>query len=342
MERKKIIALFLAITLLITLGITFAGTKTSGTVTVIDVGQADSIFVQAGGKNILIDAANQEDSGKIIEFLKAHKITKLDAFIGTHPHEDHIGGAADVLNSIGSAKIYMPKVASNTKTFENLLLTIKKLGMKVSVPKMGDYIVNENDVKLQVLAPASSVYDETNEYSIVTKLTVGQKTFLFTGDAEADSEDEMMNGQISLKADVLKVGHHGGQTSTSAEFLKAVAPEYAVISVGAGNTYKHPNRETLARIAKIKTYRTDLLGTVTFTTDGNTITVKSERTGSVAGVAVKKVASANESVAIYITKSGKKYHLEGCSGLKKSKILITLKEAKERGYGPCGLCHPPE
>ncbi len=342
MEKNKIITLVLAITLLISLGITFAGTKTSGTVTVIDVGQADSIFIQAGGKNILIDAGNQEDSDKIIDFLKAHKVSKLDAFIGTHPHEDHIGGAADVLNSIGSAKIVMPKAASNTKTFENLLITIKKLGMKVSVPKVGDYIVNENDVKLQVLAPASSSYDETNEYSIVTKLTIGKKTFLFTGDAEAVSENEMMSGQISLKADVLKVGHHGGQTSTSSAFLKEVSPEYAVISVGAGNTYKHPNSETLARIGKIKTVRTDLLGSITFTTDGSTLTVKSERTGNVTAVAAKKVTSASESVAIFITKSGKKYHVEGCSGLKNSKIPIGLKDAKSKGYGPCGLCHPPQ
>lgn len=342
MEKKKIFTLFLAITLLITLGITFAGTKSSGTVTVIDVGQADSIFIQAGGKNILIDAGNREDSGKIIEFLEEHKVSKLDAFIGTHPHEDHIGGAADVLNSIGSAKIVMPKVASNTKTFENLLITIKKLGMKVSVPKVGDYIINENDLKLQVLAPASSSYEETNENSIVTKLTIGKKTFLFTGDAEAVSENEMMSGQISLKADVLKVGHHGGQTSTSTAFLKEVSPEYAVISVGAGNTYKHPNSETLARIGKIKTVRTDLLGTITFTTDGSTLTVKSERTGNVTAVAAKKVTSASESVAIFITKSGKKYHVEGCSGLKSSKIPIALKDAKAKGYGPCGLCHPPQ
>lgn len=341
MKKKRWLSLLVFLTVLVSLGTVFAESKPSAKVHFIDVGQADAILIQADGHTILIDAGNADDAKKIIAYLDKNNISQLDAIIGTHPHEDHIGGAAAVLKSVGADKIYLPKVAANTKTFENLLLTIRDLGMKVTVPKVGDYLINDKDVKLQVLAPASSDYSETNEYSIVTKLTVGSKTFLLTGDAEAKSEKEMIGGKISLKADVLKVGHHGGKTSTSSSFLKKVVPAYAVISVGAGNTYKHPHKETLDRIAKIKTLRTDLNGTIVFTTDGTTLSVQSEKSAK-AAVKPVVVPATSSQVSIFITKTGEKYHVEGCSGLSRSKIPITLKEAKAQGYGPCGLCHPPK
>lgn len=255
----------------------YAQQKIEARVDFIDVGQGDAIFIQAGGKNILIDAGSAKDAKEVLACLKERKVKKLDVFIGTHPHADHIGGASEVLKQVGATKIYMPKVSNNTKTFEKLLVTIKNQNMKITAPKPGDFIIDEDSVTLQVLAPSSNTYEEINEYSIVTKLTVGKNTFLFMGDAESVSEKEMMNGDISLKADVLKVGHHGGETSTSSSFLKKVTPSYGVITVGKDNSYNHPNKETLKRLGKIKIYRTDKQGNITFTTDGTKIQVHTEK-----------------------------------------------------------------
>lgn len=278
MNRKRVSSL-LIITLMLSVFIRgiYAESKLEAAVEFIDVGQGDAIFIQAGGKNVLIDAGPAKDAKDVLACLKAHQVKKLDVFIGTHPHADHIGGAGEVLKKVGADKIYMPKVSANTKTFEKLLLTIKDQKMKITAPKVGDLIIDEPSVTLEVLAPNASQYKETNEYSLVTKLTVGQKIFLFTGDAEAISEKEMIQGKMDLKADVLKIGHHGGKTSTGTAFLKKVMPTYGVICVGKDNDYHHPNAETLKRLGKIKILRTDKNGNITFTTDGNTLKVNTEK-----------------------------------------------------------------
>jgi competence protein ComEC len=237
----------------------------------IAVGQGDCILIQApGGRNILVDAGKRDDAPLIAAYLTAWGVKKLTAIVGTHPHEDHIGGMATIVSRFGAGRVYLPQVAANTGTFVDLLTAIKAKGVKVTTARAGVSIKWRSRVKMRFLAPNRNKYEDLNNYSAVIKLTYGKHSFLLTGDAEALSETEMLQHGYDLKADVLKVGHHGSASSTSQDFLTAVAPRYAVISVGKGNVYKHPARKTLKKLKKmrVQVYRTDLAGTILFTSDG--------------------------------------------------------------------------
>lgn len=243
----------------------------------LDVGQGDSIFIELPtNETILIDASIKDASDKIINYLKEEKVSKIDYVFATHPHSDHIGGMSAVIKAFDIGQIYMPKAVTTTKTYENLLLTIKDKNLKIKTAKAGNTIIDTDDLKLVVLAPNQDSYESLNNYSIVLKLTYKEKRFLFTGDAETLSEKEITG---DVEADVLKVGHHGSRTSTSQAFLNKVNPSYAVISVGLNNDYKHPHQEVLDRLEKknIKIYRTDQNGDIIFTTDGYNIDVKVEK-----------------------------------------------------------------
>lgn len=243
----------------------------------LDVGQGDSIFIELPtNETIIIDASVKDASDKIINYLKEENVSKIDYVFATHPHSDHIGGMSAVINAFDIGQIYMPKAVTTTKTYENLLLTIKNKNLKIKTAKASDTIIDTDDLKLVVLAPNQDSYESLNNYSIVLKLTYKEKSFLFTGDAETLSEKEITG---DVKADVLKVGHHGSRTSTSQAFLNKVSPSYAVISVGLNNDYKHPHQEVLDRLEKknIKIYRTDQNGDIIFTTDGYNIDVKVEK-----------------------------------------------------------------
>ena len=243
----------------------------------LDVGQGDSIFIELPtNETILIDASIKDASDKIINYLKEEKVSKIDYVFATHPHSDHIGGMSAVIKAFDIGQIYMPKAVTTTKTYENLLLTIKDKNLKIKTAKAGNTIIDTDDLKLVVLAPNQDSYESLNNYSIVLKLTYKEKSFLFTGDAETLSEKEITG---DVEADVLKVGHHGSRTSTSQAFLNKVNPSYAVISVGLNNDYKHPHQEVFDRLEKknIKIYRTDQNGDIIFTTDGYNIDVKVEK-----------------------------------------------------------------
>lgn len=241
----------------------------------IDVGQGDSILIQTpGGKNMLIDAGTNESSSKVTSYLSNLGITQLDIIAGTHPHEDHIGGMDAVINMFKIGKVYMPEVTTTTQTFQDVITAIKNKGMTIDTPIPGTTVDLDSDVKLEILAPNNDTYEDLNNYSIVFKLTYGNKSFLFEGDAEDVSEKEMLPKDYNLKADVLKVGHHGSNSSTTSEFLSAVSPQYAVISVGKGNNYGHPIQATMDKLknAGVAVYRTDENGTIVATCDGNSIT----------------------------------------------------------------------
>ena len=243
----------------------------------LDVGQGDSIFIELPtNETILIDASIKDASNKIINYLREENVSKIDYVFATHPHSDHIGGMSAVIKAFDIGQIYMPKAVTTTKTYENLLLTIKDKNLKIKAAKAGNTIIDTDDLKLVVLAPNQDSYESLNNYSIVLKLTYKEKSFLFTGDAETLSEKEITG---DVEADVLKVGHHGSRTSTSQAFLNKVNPSYAVISVGLNNDYKHPHQEVLDRLEKknIKIYRTDQNGDIIFTTDGYNIDVKVEK-----------------------------------------------------------------
>ncbi|MDR7855459.1 MBL fold metallo-hydrolase [Tissierella sp.] len=239
----------------------------------IDVGQADSVLIKKGNESMLIDAGNNDDGDLVVNYLKKQKIKKLKYVIGTHPHEDHIGGLDDVIDNMEIEKIIMPNAIATTKTFEDVLDSISNKGLSITKAKVGNkYTLNGAEFIL--LAPKGEEYSSLNDYSVVIKLTNGDNSFLFTGDAEKLSEEEMLKDNKNLlKSDVLKVGHHGSITSTSQAFLDAVDPSLAVIMSETGNSYGHPHKEIVESLEKkkIDILRTDQEGSIILKSDSKTI-----------------------------------------------------------------------
>lgn len=243
----------------------------------IDVGQgASQLIIGSTGKTILIDAGNNNMSTRVVEYLKKEKVKKIDILISTHPDADHSGGLDAVISNFDIGKIYMPKVQSNTKTFEDVLKAIQNKGLKVATAKSGITLDWEKDAKVEMIAPIGS-YDDANDMSAVVRLTYGETSFLFTGDAEAESEADLLKSGVNLKSNVLLVGHHGSETSTTKAFLDAVKPSYAVIQVGK-NSYGHPTEMVLSRLNDkgVKIYRNDEQGNIIFTSNGKDVTTKQD------------------------------------------------------------------
>ena len=257
-------------------------TFSSGTLRVnyIDVGQGDSIFIQLpNNETMLIDAGEAYKSDNVINYLNNLGITKIDYVIGTHPHTDHIGGLEEVINTFDIGSIYMPRASSTSKTYEDLLTTISSKGLKVKTAKSGVVVLDEDNLKLEFIAPNSDSYSELNNYSAVLKLTYLDNTFLFMGDAETLSEEEITS---EIKADVIKVGHHGSDSSSSLEFVKKVSPEYAIIMVGEGNSYNHPYQSIIDRYESVgaKVLRTDLDGNIVCDSDGKEVSCSGDKDSS--------------------------------------------------------------
>jgi len=242
----------------------------------IDVGQGDSILIQIHGKNMLIDAGTTESTKDLINYLKKQKISKFDYIIETHPHEDHIGAMSKIIDKFKTDKFYAPKIIANTKAFDNMVASLQKKSLKIRIAKAGLNLDLGNDIKCEILAPNSDAYTDINNYSAVIKLVFGNTTFIFEGDAEKLSEDEMINKGYDLACDVLKVGHHGSRTATSEEFLSQTHPKIAIISCGLNNDYGHPHKPTLSKLNAInsKIYRTDKDGTILLESDGTKISKK--------------------------------------------------------------------
>lgn len=240
----------------------------------IDVGQGDSILVQVNGKNLLIDAGTTESTDKLISYLDKQKITNLDYVVATHPHEDHIGGMSAVIKKYKIGEFYAPKITSKTKTFENMVKALKNKNIKINVAKPDITLDLGKNTKCEMLAPNSSKYEDLNNYSAVIKITYGNSKFLFMGDAEKLSENEILNKNYDISCDVLKVGHHGSNSSTSKQFLDKASPKIAVISCGKNNDYGHPHHETLDALKKknIQIYRTDVNGSIVLLSYGSKIT----------------------------------------------------------------------
>ena len=319
----------------------------------IDVGQADSAFIELGnGQTMLIDAGRS--GGDVVDYIRNLQYETIDYVVASHPHDDHIGGMATVLNSFNIGKMYMPKQAHTISAFTNMLDVIENKGIDLYTAKAGTNILSSGNINIDVLAPFSERNSNLNNVSAVVRITYGKTVMLFTGDAEHVIENQLLNSGVD--ADVLKVGHHGAGSASSSSFIKAVSPDIAVISVGEGNSYGHPHADTLAILNEVGAdiYRTDEQGTIVVTADQNkkitvdkkASTVKENAPPVVVQTPTEKVeenqppVSDNQSQVVYRTRTGKKYHRSGCSYLK-SKIETTVSEAQAMGLGPCSRCNPP-
>lgn len=246
----------------------------------MDVGQGDAVFVQLpDGRNMLVDAGTRGSESAIMDYLKGEGVKKIDFIVGTHPHEDHIGSLDAVIRNFEIGEVIMPEATTNTRVFYNLLQTIKDRGLTIKKARAGVSIFEEGGLSAKLLAPQKREYESLNNYSAVILLKYQDIAFLLTGDAEAESEKEILSAGYNIKAQVLKIGHHGSNSSTTSKFLQAVSPAYAVISVGAGNDYNHPHPVILDRLAKSGaiTLRTDQRGTIVFETDGKVVNYSTSR-----------------------------------------------------------------
>lgn len=240
----------------------------------IDVGQADSALIECDGETMMIDGGNVADSNVVAAYLKKEDVTELNYVVCSHAHEDHVGGLSGALSVTKADNIYAPKTETNTKAYKNFKKKAEEQNVEIKHPNIGDEIQLGSST-VEFLGPVDENGKDLNSTSIVLKITYGNTSFLFTGDAESDEEEEILNSGADLKSTVLKVGHHGSRTSTSYPFLREVMPQYAVISVEKGNSYGHPNEDTLSKLsdAGVEVYRTDESGDIVMTSDGNSINI---------------------------------------------------------------------
>ena len=256
----------------------------------IDVGQGDSIFLESpNGKTMLVDGGVKGAGQKVVSYLKELGVNKLDIVVATHPDADHIGGLIPVLNSIDIGQFYDSGKVHTSQTFEEMLTLIDTKNIPYNVPKAGDSLEFDADINVKVLN-ANEHATDNNDASIVLKVTYGNVSFLLTADAGIALEKEMM--QNDVKATILKAGHHGSNTSSSAEFIQKVHPEVTILSYGEGNKYGHPHAEVVERLQAIgsKIYATAEAGTVIVSTDGVNYDVNSkEWSGTIASAPQKLV-----------------------------------------------------
>ena len=334
----------------------FAPGDPSFTVYFIDVGQADSALAVCDGAAMLIDGGNVADSDLIYTFLKNHGVTHLNYIIATHAHEDHVGGLAGALNYATATAAFSPVTSYNSKAFNNFTKYLAAQKVSLTTPKPGDkFSLGGADVL--VMGPVNPS-DEPNNTSIVLKITYGKTSFLFTGDAERTEEQDILNAGYDLSATVLKVGHHGSDTSTTYPFLREIMPEYAVISCGVNNSYGHPHENLLSRLrdADVTVFRTDMQGDIICVSDGKEVNFTTERnanaqTNPTAGAGTQAQESAQTpapnpatSTVVYIGNTNShKFHRPNCRSLpaEKNQIIFNSRdEANLAGYSPCGICNP--
>lgn len=315
----------------------------------LDVGQGDSTFIELpNGETMLIDAGEREYGDSVVTYIYSQGYDALNYVVATHPHSDHIGGMADIINTFNVDNFYMTSDITTTQTFDDLLTALENSKAAVHDVMAGDIILDEPDLLIEVVAP-KEIADDLNNNSVVIKLTYGDNKFLFTGDAEKSEEDGIWT---NIKCDVLKVGHHGSNTSSTANFLKKVEPTYAVISCGVGNSYGHPDDKVLKRLDErnINVYRTDLQGTIVFSSDGKSISADKTPIRYTPPVTTTTTVTEppeehNSTVTYVLNTNSKKIHYPDCPSVDQMKdknkaYTDDYAGAIAQGYVPCKNCNP--
>lgn len=308
----------------------------------IDVGQADCALLECDGEFMLIDGGNRDDGQLVVSYLQQQGVEELAAVVCTHAHEDHVGGLPSVLAVYPTNAVYAPTKTYASNVYDDFMYYADQQRQDVRLPAPGT-VLQLGQARLTVLGPTKT-YAETNDTSIILRVDYGESSFLFTGDMEVAAENDMLdfweetgNGDI-VNVDVLKVGHHGSDTSTGYRFLNAVDPEYGVISVGEGNTYGHPHEEPMSRLnqAGVTLLRTDEMGTIVAYADGTEVSFTWEdQTGAPSN------AEPGEAVIYIGNKNSEKFHAPGCSSLPSEKNRVefdSYEAAVAAGYTPCGSC----
>ncbi len=318
------------------------------TVHFIDVGQGDCTLITCGEEAMLIDAGDNDQGTKIQNYLQKRNIETLKYVIGTHPDADHIGGMDVILYKFACETIFMTEEERDTKSYEEVTDTLKEKGYHKTFPIVGESF-SLGDAEFTIIGPVE-LGEESNDNSISILLKHGENRFLFTGDAMDEEELDLVRGEIPLAADVYKAGHHGSSTSSCQELLEAVSPAYAVISCGEGNSYGHPHAEPLNefRARGIQVFRTDEQGSITVTSDGESLKWNCSPSESwQTGETPVKVPEDPPTEITYICNTNtKKFHYPDCSSVgemsEKNKLPVTWtrEEVIGQGYAACKRCRP--
>ena len=340
----------------------------------IDVGQGDSALVICDGKTMLIDGGKPHASSIIYTYLKKLGIEYLDYIVASHADDDHIGGLSAPLSKMKVGSVLAPETEANTSSYTNFKTKAAEQGLTIRHPKPGDTLTLGSS-KTTFLGPITESESDRNNGSIVMKVVYGETSFLFTGDAEREEEQQILSTGCDLSATVLKVGHHGSRNSTTYPFLREIMPKYAVISVGKDNSYGHPTEDTLSRLrdADVKVYRTDMQGDIIAVSDGKTVTIttkknkdavtnptESEKSDNKNGSnSADTYQSANTAASAYQSgntatdntahdyignKNSMKFHYPECTAAGKMKesnkiyLHCTREKAIADGYTPCRQC----
>lgn len=308
----------------------------------IDVGQGDATLITCGGHAMLIDAGDDTKGTAVQHYLNQQKIATLDYLILTHPDADHIGGAPVIITKFEIRQVFVSNFEKDNRTYEKLIQALDYRRLDAATPEAGaEYALGT--AVMTVLAP-NAEYDNPNDASIALLIQNGDNKFLFTGDAGAAAERDILDTGMDISADVYKVGHHGSRYSTSADFLEAAAPAYAVISCAQDNAYGYPHAEILNMLKAhgVKVYRTDEAGTVIAASDGKEITFQGPASETWKAGEIVDNAAAAEITYVLNTKT-KKFHKPSCKGLptaNRKDVSESRESVIAQGYSPCQRCNP--